>query len=84
VTDADVTQGLIDPGLFAEGRLEINVQAAEAALATHLGAPMGLTAAQVAHGISEIVDENMAGAGRMHAVESGKDLNAGRSHRDPT
>ena len=74
VTDADVMQGLIDPALFAEGRLEIDVQAAEEALATHLGAPMGLNAAQVAHGISEIVDENMAGAGRMHAVESGKDL----------
>lgn len=74
VTDADVMQGLIDPALFAEGRLEIDVQAAEKALATELGAPMGLNAAQVAHGISEIVDENMAGAGRMHAVESGKDL----------
>lgn len=74
VTDADVMQGLIDPAFFAEGRLEIDVQAAEKALATDLGAPMGLNAAQVAHGISEIVDENMAGAGRMHAVESGKDL----------
>ncbi|MFV1878608.1 hydantoinase/oxoprolinase family protein [Nioella sp.] len=74
VTDADVMQGLIDPAFFAEGRLEIDVQAAEKALATDLGAPMGLNAAQVAHGISEIVDENMAGAGRMHAVELGKDL----------
>lgn len=74
VTDADVMQGLIDPALFAEGRLAIDVQAAENALATNLGAPMRLNAAQVAHGISEIVDENMAGAGRMHAVESGKDL----------
>lgn len=74
VTDADVMQGLIDPAFFAEGRLEIDVQAAEKALATDLGAPMGLNAAQVAHGISEIVDENMAGVGRMHAVESGKDL----------
>jgi N-methylhydantoinase A len=26
--------------------------------------------------VSEIVDENMAAAGRMHAVESGKDLAA--------
>lgn len=74
VTDADVMQGLIDPALFAEGRLEIDVKTAEDALATNLGTPMGLNAAQVAHGISEIVDENMAGAGRMHAVESGKDL----------
>lgn len=74
VTDADVMQGLIDPDLFAEGRLEINVQGAECALARCLGGPMGLDAAEVAFGINEIVDENMAGAGRMHAVESGKDL----------
>ncbi|MBD3664493.1 hydantoinase/oxoprolinase family protein [Sulfitobacter aestuariivivens] len=76
VTDADVMQGLIDPGLFAEGRLEIDVKAAEAALIRDIGAPLDLDAAQAAQGISEIVDENMAGAGRMHAVESGKDLGA--------
>ena len=35
-----------------------------------------MTTAQAAHGVSEIVDENMAAAGRMHAVESGKDLGA--------
>ena len=76
VTDADVTQGLIDPSLFAEGRLKIDTQAAEAAVTKDVGAPLGLGPAQAAFGISEIVDENMAAAGRMHAVESGKDLNA--------
>ncbi len=76
VTDADVTQGLIDPSLFAEGRLEIDTQAAEAAVTKDVGAPLGLGPAEAAFGISEIVDENMAAAGRMHAVESGKDLNA--------
>ena len=76
VTDADVMQGLIDPGLFAEGRLEIDVQAAEGALVKGAGQTLGLGAADTALGISEIVDENMAGAGRMHAVESGKDLGA--------
>jgi N-methylhydantoinase A len=76
VTDADVTQGLIDPSLFAEGRLKIDTQAAEAAVTKDVGAPLGLGPAEAAFGISEIVDENMAAAGRMHAVESGKDLNA--------
>ncbi|MBT8415380.1 MAG: hydantoinase/oxoprolinase family protein [Boseongicola sp.] len=74
VTDADVLQGLIDPDLFAEGQLKIDVDAARAALANEVGAPMDLSAGEAALGISEIVDENMAGAGRMHAVESGKDL----------
>ena len=75
VTDADLVQGLIEPGRFAEGRLRIDMDAAEAALASGVGQALELEAAQAAHGVSEIVDENMAAAGRMHAVESGKDLN---------
>lgn len=76
VTDADMLQGLIEPARFAEGRLRIDEAAAEAAVARDVGAPLGLDPAAAARGISEIVDENMAGAGRMHAVESGKDLGA--------
>ncbi|MEM7058233.1 MAG: hydantoinase/oxoprolinase family protein [Pseudomonadota bacterium] len=76
VTDADVVQGLIDPDRFAEGLLKIDTAAAQAAIERGVGEPLGLDAAQSAQGISEIVDENMAGAGRMHAVESGKDLSA--------
>ncbi len=76
VTDADVMQGLIEPERFAEGRLRIDSAAAEAALERRLGEPLGLDAVQSAQGVSDIVDENMAGAGRMHAVESGKDLSA--------
>ncbi|GGH38260.1 N-methylhydantoinase A [Cribrihabitans marinus] len=74
VTDADVVQGLIEPGRFAEGRLAIDVDAAKSALERVVGAALELGAARAAHGISEIVDGNMANAGRMHAVESGKDL----------
>lgn len=76
VTDADVVQGLIEPESFAEGRLAIGVEAARDAIhksiATHLNMPTDEAAA----GLSDIVDENMAAAGRMHAVESGKDLGA--------
>jgi len=76
VTDADVMQGLIKPGRFAEGRLRIDMDAAQTALATQVGQALNLDAVQAARGVSEIVDESMAGAGRMHAVESGKDLAA--------
>ncbi|MGI9370745.1 MAG: hydantoinase/oxoprolinase family protein [Ruegeria sp.] len=74
VTDADIALGLIEPGRFAEGRLHIDRSAAETALSGKLGSEIGLAASDAAFAVSEIVDENMAGAGRMHAVESGKDL----------
>lgn len=76
VTDADVAQGLIEPGRFAEGRLRIDEDAAAAALTTHVGTPLGIDASGAAQGVSEIVTESMASAARMHAVESGKDLGA--------
>ena len=74
VTDADVAQGYIDPGRFAEGRLQIDEQAASAVLDTDIGSALSVSTHMAAFGLSEIVDENMAAAGRMHAVESGKDL----------
>lgn len=74
VTDADVTLGYIDPERFAEGRLHIDKPAAEMALTRSIGTALGLSAAQTARGVSQIVDESMASAGRMHAVESGKEL----------
>ena len=76
VTDADVSQGLIDARRFAEGRLSIDRAAADAALTRELGDKLHITAPQAARAISEIVTENMGSAGRMHAVESGKDLGA--------
>ncbi|WP_037308747.1 hydantoinase/oxoprolinase family protein [Ruegeria halocynthiae] len=74
VTDADLTLGLIEPARFAEGRLKIDPDAAHDALNRDVGGPLALGPDQAAFAISEIVDESMAGAGRMHAVESGKDL----------
>ncbi|MEM8729351.1 MAG: hydantoinase/oxoprolinase family protein [Pseudomonadota bacterium] len=74
VTDADVIQGLIDPARFAEGRLRIDEEAAASALGAGPGAALQMSAVDAGYGVSQIVDENMAAAGRIHAVESGKDL----------
>ncbi|AXI56420.1 methylhydantoinase [Sulfitobacter sp. JL08] len=74
VTDSDVVLGLIDPDRFAEGRLKIDAGAAQNALAQYLAAALQTDSIGAAIGISEIVDESMASAGRMHAIESGKDL----------
>jgi N-methylhydantoinase A len=76
VTDADVQLGRIDPASFAGGRLPLDPDRASAALAEAIGEPLGLTASLAAYGIAEMVDETMANAARVHAVERGKDVAA--------
>jgi N-methylhydantoinase A len=74
VTDADVVLGRIDPQKFSGGRIALDARGAERAVADHIGTPLALSAEHAALGISEMVDENMANAARVHAIESGKDL----------
>jgi len=73
VTDADVVLGMLDPDSFLGGDMPLDAAAAIAA-ADALGATLGLGAVDVAAGIHEIVNQNMAAAARMHAVEQGVDL----------
>jgi N-methylhydantoinase A len=73
VTDADVVLGLLDPDGFLGGDMPLDAAAASAA-ASALGARLDLGAVDVAAGIHEIVNQNMAAAARMHAVEQGVDL----------
>ncbi|MEM8860942.1 MAG: hydantoinase/oxoprolinase family protein, partial [Chloroflexota bacterium] len=74
VTDSDVALGHIDTGAFAEGRLAIQPELSKNAIAEHVGAGLGLDTADAAFAIGQIVDENMASAGRIHAVEQGLEL----------
>ncbi len=72
VTDADVVLGRIDPDAFAAGTLKLDRAAAGRAVFAGVGAPLGLDAHWAAAGISEIVEENMASAARVHAIERGQ------------
>jgi len=76
VTDADVGLGRIDPALFGQGAVRFDADAALAALSAKIGEAAGLDATHAAYGICEIVDENMANAARVHAIEWGKDIAA--------
>src|SRR5437763_976684 len=73
VTDADLLLGRIDPAGFSGGRMALDRTAAEAAMQHEVADPLGLAVELAALGVSEIVDENMASAARVHAIESGKD-----------
>jgi N-methylhydantoinase A len=72
VTDANLSLGRYDPARFAGGSIALHVDAAHDALLADVGAKLGLTAELAGLGVVEMVDENMANAARVHAIESGK------------
>ena len=74
VTDADLVLGRIDPASFSGGKMQLDAGAAQRAVAERIGTELNLAIEHAALGISEMVDENMANAARVHAIESGKDL----------
>ena len=74
VTDADLILGKLDAANFAGGRIPLYPDQAEAALTRVLGTPLKMSAVEAAFGLAEVVDENMANAARVHAVENGEDL----------
>ncbi len=73
VTDGDVLLGRIDPGHFAGGKIELDADLATQAIQSDIATPLGIEAVIAAAGVAEIVDETMASAARVHAVENGKD-----------
>ncbi|MSP04408.1 MAG: hydantoinase/oxoprolinase family protein [Acetobacteraceae bacterium] len=72
VTDANLALGRYDPSRFAGGTIALDAAAARDALNSRVGLRLGLTAEMAALGVVEMVDENMANAARVHAIESGK------------
>lgn len=74
VTDADLILGKLDPDNFAGGSFPLKPQHAASALSTYVGDTLNMESVEAAFGVSEVVDENMANAARVHAVENGEDL----------
>ncbi len=76
VTDADLLLGRLDADNFAGGSIKLSTEFASAAVNKHVGEPLEMEVTPAAFGISEVVDENMANAARVHAVENGKTISA--------
>lgn len=74
VTDADLILGKLDPENFAGGSIKLHQDNSKTALAKHVGDTLEMDAVEAAFGVAEVVDENMANAARVHAVENGEDL----------
>ena len=74
VTDADLLMDRLDPDRFAGGKVRLCRERAEAAIGERIAAPLAIQVPEAVHGIGEMVDEAMAGAARVHAIEWGKDI----------
>ena len=75
VTDADLLLGYLNADYFAGGDMRIDTAAAKAAIGS-VADTLGLGETEVAWGIHDVVNENMASAARVHIAERGKDPRA--------
>ena len=73
VTDADLLLGYLNATHFLGGEMVLDVAKAEGAM-DQLAQKLNLTRIEMALGIHNLVNENMANAARVHAAERGKDL----------
>ncbi len=76
VTDADLVLGYLDPDFFLGGKMRLDRGAALRAIEERIADPLGLDPIEAAWGIHQVVNENMANAARVHAIERGKDPRA--------
>jgi N-methylhydantoinase A len=72
VTDADLVLGYLDADYFLGGKMKLDLEGAHAAL-ERLAKPLNMTIQEIAWGVHQIVNENMANAARAHLAERGKD-----------
>ncbi len=73
ITDADLIIGKINPDNFASGKIKLFPKKSELAIRNKISKPLKLDFKMSALGITEMVDETMANAARVHAVEQGQD-----------
>jgi N-methylhydantoinase A len=76
VTDADLVLGYLDPNFFLGGKMRLDREAALQAIEEKVARPLRLNTVEAAWGIHQVVNENMANAARVHAIERGKDPRA--------
>ena len=76
VTDADLVLGYLNPDFFLGGRMGLRLDLAVDAIERVVARPLNLTLKRAAWGIHQIVNEGMANAARIHAVERGRDVHA--------
>ncbi len=74
VTDANILLGRISPETFGADDIDLLPEESRKALLADVAEPLEIAVENAAIGIIEVVDENMANAARVHAVENGRDV----------
>ena len=72
VTDANLALGKLDPNKFAGGKITLVPEKSQFVLNRDIGVGLDLNDHWPAVGVTEMVEENMTNAARVHAVERGK------------
>jgi N-methylhydantoinase A len=73
VTDADLLLGYLNPHYFLGGKMVLNTAHARQVLSGKIARPLNTDDITAAWGVHDVVNENMASACRIHAVERGFD-----------
>ena len=74
MSDANLILGRLDSEQFAGGAIKLLSDASKKAIEEKICATTDLDVTEASYGISEMVDESMANAVRVHAVENGRDV----------
>jgi N-methylhydantoinase A len=73
VTDAHLVLGRLDPGFFLGGEMELDAEAAHAAIVREVAEPLQLSVEEAASGILDVADAVMARGIRVVSVNRGYD-----------
>ena len=76
ITDADLIIGKINPENFAGGKIKLSKDLAADAITKNISQIVNLDMDTAALAISEIVDETMSNAARVHTVEQGHETSS--------
>ena len=72
-TDANLVLGYLNPSFFAGGKIELNIDAARAAIEEHIAKPLNLSIEKAAAGMYRIACNNMAQGVREITIKRGFD-----------
>jgi N-methylhydantoinase A len=72
-TDANLTLGRLSPGGLLGGAMPLDKEAAEQAVATKVGGPLGYDAVKAADAVIQVANANMADAVRLISIRRGYD-----------